>query len=222
MVAVPFAAHAITFIGTGTNGGYNLKAQATFSWSAGVLTVALKNTAVNPTDIPAHALSGVYWNMTGNPAMTKNSVALGGSSTIVNPDGGTFAKKYGFKGGITSASLGVTNAYGLSSVGLGIFGKSDQFDSSGGGGSQLNGDDYDLISAAGHASQPQLNSIPLVQDEVIFKMNLASFNESDISNVRFHYGSDAADPTTGVVPEPATMSLLGLALIPALRRRKSN
>lgn len=221
-LVVPAASMAaVTFTATGTDAGYNLAAKAVFSYSAGVLTVSLTNTAADPADVPSHTLSGVYWNLLGAPALTKNGVALGGGSTIVNPDGGTFAKKYGFKSSITNATLGVTNAYGLSSTGLGIFGKSEQFDSSGSGGSQIQGDDYNLISAAGHANQPFLNSNPLVQDTVVFNLNVASLNESDISNVVFHYGSALDDPTIKSVPEPATMALLGLGALGFARRRKA-
>lgn len=221
-VAVPFAGQAVVFTGTGVNGGYTLKAKADFSWSAGLLTVKLTNLAPTAADVPAHTLSGLFFNLTGNPGMTKNNAAIGSGSTLVHDPGGVIiGDHYAFKSGITfnGGTINVANAYGISSVGLGIFSPGDTFTGNGG---SVNGDDYNIISAAGHLSHPQLNSNPMVKDTMVYQMNLASFSEDMVKNVKFHYSSATSGETLNAVPEPATMSLIGLALIPALRRRKAN
>ncbi|MBX3111206.1 MAG: PEP-CTERM sorting domain-containing protein [Fimbriimonadaceae bacterium] len=133
--------------------------------------------------------------------------------------GVTLGQHYALKSGITAGgTLNVTDAYGLSSVGIGIFGPGNLFIS---GGGSPNGDDYNVISAAGHESQPQLNSIPLVQDTLVNQLNVASMSESDISNVAFHYGSDINDPTITSVPEPVSLAVLGLGALAVARRRKA-
>lgn len=105
--------------------------------------------------------------------------------------------------------------------------------------SALNGIEFGLVPDAWVAGSGNggLDNNALIEGTVQFVLNLGttSLNESDIKNVYFTYGTSAGEntvpgttstptstgtPTTGSIPEPALLSLLGMALAGAAYRRR--
>ena len=126
---------------------------------------------------------------------------------------------------------GVTQHYGLSSAGYGVgsytfvSGATDQPHQ----GTPPAGGDYGLVSAGYTTAGDNggvTNNQPYVKNSVIFNLGAYNGSLSNISNLRFQYGTALTDtnlPGTPPVPEPATwtMMLVGFAGIGvAMRRRR--
>src|SRR5262249_4899097 len=106
------------------------------------LQVTLTNTFhFSGTLTPSDNVTAVFWDMAGNPALSKvgGSAKIAIGSTVLNSafdnttglsdlrDVGT---EYAFKQTSPGGLSPLTQDYGLSSSGLGIFGVSDRFDTS--------------------------------------------------------------------------------------------
>lgn len=229
---------AVTF--SGTSG--SLAASVSFDIltigpDAGKLRVVLDNTSAADVMVPVDVLTGVFFNVTGGVGQLSrvSATALGGTyqgTTLVNPAGTVVGGEWGYAAA-SSVTLPGANV-GISSSGLGIFGPGDVFP--GGnldGPADPNGLQYGLTSAGDIKStgNPALLDTRLTNHSVSFLLTpVSGFSLSQISNVFFQYGTNLSEPhfpggggggPGGNTPEPATLALLGLALVAGtLARRK--
>jgi hypothetical protein len=219
-------------IGTGANTG--LRAEAEFSVSGGNLQVKLTNSAIAPftVDNPAEVLTGVFFDLSGSPALSKSggSAQIAAGSTWVNfsaPSGftGNVGGEWAFKSGFGSG----LPQFGLGASGLGgTFGPGDTFTNADlSGGSGAGGVDWGLVSSNYNAGDGNggINNEPLIRNSAIFTLtglapdfDLAS---GTINNVRFQYGTTMTEPSIvgASAPEPGSLTILGLAVAPLVGRR---
>lgn len=213
------ASAAVTFTGSGNNPEANATASgsATFSISGNILTVVLANTTLPRTAAQGNAMTGVTFDLDSaspvlglsSTAMTAGSLlwtselnstavaALAGSWTNVlggSPLGEYGVATTGFNGRFNGGSISLGNAspnYGIVAPGT-----------------------FDGTNVVFGGSQ-----FPFIQDSMTFTFTgVSGISESQISNVTLLFGTDG----TGVVqtPSPAATSLIGLAGLVALRRRR--
>lgn len=238
------SAHAVTFFASQTIGGYNYSASADFTYNSlsHVLSITLKNTASSPIANQGQGLSGLYFDVLGNPTLTASSASVGSGATIVNDspnlNDSKIGQEWAFRNNIGTAEASFTDArYGISATGLNIFGPSDRFDTtgnlSGPSNGSVAGDDFDIVPGSQASySGGGLDGTPFVQNAMVFYLNTPTnftLNANTIANVAFHYGSDQSFPTLNgastSVPEPGTLALLSgivpLGAVVGLRRRKA-
>jgi hypothetical protein len=215
---------------TGTSG--TLAASATFDVVGGDLQVTLTNTAAGDVNFPTEILHALFFDIAGTPSLTYTSANICGTCTFTGTVQGTgtdVGAEWAFKQNAGGLGSGVTQSYGLSSSGYGIFGPGNVLSSSpdrGGNASPPGGADFGLVSAGYTTAGDNggvTNNQPYIKNSVIF--DLGAFNGSldSISNVRFQYGTALSDPSVPGVPEPATwaMMLVGFGGIGmAMRRRR--
>lgn len=241
-------AASLTFSGTGTNGnsGNPLSAEVTFDdmINPGNLTVTLTN--LNGASVPSDVLTGLFWDITGDPALLLNSATA--ANVISQPTNLTnvnlqSAPRQGITGGgsgprvewgfaFNSSGLGggsvstqVTQHYGLGTAGFGI---SPSFNLT--GGQQFN---YGIIAQKNANANPQVSGGTFVDDSAVFVLSIPlNFDLNAIQNVRFQYGTALGEPSfpgeeippeEPEVPEPSTMAGLAFFLggLMLTRKRKS-
>jgi len=212
----------VTFIGSdGT-----MSAGVTFDTSGTNLLVTLTNTstldALRPTDI----LTAMFFQSEITLNLAPVSAVVPAGSTVLfgtTDPGNSVGGEWAYKAGIWGAS-----SYGISSVGLGLFGPHDLFP-----GSNLQGPDspdglqYGITSAGDNpltGNTPVTGDNALIKNEVVFVLSglPVGFDPStSITSVMFQYGTDLTDPHCyGVrTPEPATLGLLAISSLIAFRRR---
>lgn len=230
MIAATLSAQAdfsftLTGAGVGVN-GYALASSATFTFvdATDSFTVLLANTAGTEVRDPGNLLSGVFFSIAGSPSLTKVSATLGtGSDNVVKNNsvvsgGYNLNDEWAYKAGI-NPSFAPGSSYGISAVGLGIFGGADTFS---GTGPSPSGDGFDICPATGTTpNAPSIKNYELVNHRMLFTFSTtASLEASDIANVRTHYGSGSEFATVDLVPEPLTLSSLAVGCATLLRRRR--
>lgn len=226
-VATPAVA-ATTF--TATNGS-NLSASAAFDIVGGNLILTLTNTSGVDVNNPAQVLHALFFDIAGNPALTYTSADICASCTFVGTVSGTgtnVGAEWAYLQNASGLGGGVTQDYGLSSAGYGLFGPGDVLSGApdrGGATTPPDGGDFGILSAGYTTAGDNggiTNNQPYIKNSVIF--NLGAFNGSlsSVSNLRFQYGTALTDPSLTAVPEPATwaMMLLGFAGIGVSMRRR--
>jgi hypothetical protein len=198
------------------------------------LRVKLSNTSMTDVLQNPDVLTAVFFDIAGTPNLVKDSAKLADGSTVLHGSagpGGNVGGEWGYKRNTSGLGSGVTQKYGISAVGFGIFSASNRFDTtqnlfdppSG----SLNGIDYGLTSSvddpttgSGHVSGSQ--AWPLIKNGVVLQFTglPTTFKLSDITNIRFQYGSSLTAPclTGSLVPEPGTLALLGLGVAPIVAR----
>jgi hypothetical protein len=234
-MALPAQATSVTF--SGSLG--SLSASAAFAADGlGGLTVTLTNTSTNDVLVQADVLTAVFFQLDGNPALTKVSalVASGSTAYFYAPATTNVGKEWAYLGG-----------EGISATGLNIFGPGDRFDTTGNltgpPSGSVGGVDWGITSAGDNLATPNhptppgpvTGSNPLIQNAVVFTFSglpLGFDVNTDISDVVFQYGSDLCDPhfggdpppppPPGAVPEPVTVlsGLMGLGGLGAYLRKR--
>ncbi|MEH2163660.1 MAG: XDD4 family exosortase-dependent surface protein [Nostoc sp.] len=237
-------AASMTFSVTGTNSASNnaLASSVVFDdlLNPGKLTVTLTN--MKNVSVPSDVLTSVFWDYAGSPlnlsliSATASKVTQNNPSTTTNnvnllntPNNG---KEWAFASTTNSAGLinGVTQDYGLGTVGLGIF-------QGIGGQQQVN---YGIIDGYNANANSPVKGGSFVDNSATFVLSglPTNFDISKIGSVRFQYGTDLKEPsiikaqgsyysppppTPKKVPEPGTTAALSLFAVGALRgvRKKS-
>jgi hypothetical protein len=205
-------------------------AKVTFENVGNTLVAKLKNTSMSDVGVPNEVLTGVFFKVTGNPALTRVSGVLGATSNVVNgatPLDGVVGGEWALGEGLNQYGANM----GISSSGLGLFGPSDRFP-----GANLYGPEspdglqYGLTSAGDNPStgNSAVTDTPLIKNEVIFTLGNWTFGDPTdyISNVTFQYGTALTEPSisgTRIVisqaPEPGVAVLLTVAGAALVRRR---
>ena len=240
LIAAP--AHAmVTFSSTGSGNDEILSASASFnlavSGTTTQLVVTLTNTgAYNPND-PADILTTVFFSLPGDPTLTRVSAVLDTGSTLFfqgavtnEPSGNVIGGEWAYKTGLTGAPGGADQ--GISSSGLNLFGPHDVFPGPTLGGLEgkpPDGVSWGLTTSVDDSSAYNggLTRRGFIKNSVVFTLGNvpASLDSSQISNVRFQYGTSSSEPNiVGVavaVPESSTFALVSgrLLAIVLLRRR---
>jgi hypothetical protein len=230
-VGIP-SAHADSLIFNGSSA--NLAASATFNFSGDVLTITLANTATVSPTTSAGVLTGVFFDMTGNPTLTPVSALLpAGSSVVQTSSCGNFncagATNVGGEWGYAEGGLVNLNGddRGISSAGYlnGNIGGGANFGGvnyDGPSNGSLNGTDFGIVNSGfvAFSGNNGLDNDGLIQDRVVFTLTgVSGLDASSVSNVFFTYGtSQPGEPNFpgtpqgfpgGQVPEPSSVFLLG-------------
>src|SRR4051794_31075035 len=130
--ALGAATPAAAVVFNGTN-GTNLSASVAFNILAGnTLQVILTNTsAVDVNDNP-NVLQAVFFNIAGTPTLTYTDADLTAGSALTGTflgSGSDVGAEFAYKRNTSGLGAGVTQVYGLSSAGYGIFGPGDTLNS---------------------------------------------------------------------------------------------
>lgn len=199
----------------------NLAASVEFEVSGNSLLVTLTNTAPGPALVPADSLTGVFFDWNGNPSLTQQTAVLAGTSTVLFPpsgdgtDSGNLGGEWAFASGLSGAPHNAS--YGISSSGLDLFGDANFAGANLQGPVAVNGMQYGIVPASGTTggNPPMTNgSSAFINNAVLFTFDITGQNLdlNDIMNVSFQYGTSLSEPNLTIVPEPATLSLIGLGL----------
>jgi len=221
LLAAADGANAVTF----TQAEGQRSASVTFEVkSETFLEVTLRNTWDFDVADPEHVLTAVFFDLAGDPTLTRVSGLLDSGSVVhFGPDGsGTIGGEWAYQTGLQWPALLVPFGFsgsvggqsqGISSAGLDFFGPKDRFPGTNLEGPEApDGLNYGLLSQGydegGNAAVAW--QFPLIQNSVVFELGglPSGFDpETHVTHVEFQYGTDLF-----VIPEPLTMAGLVLGI----------
>jgi hypothetical protein len=235
----PGIGHADPLTVSGSQG--DLAATASFAKSGNNLIVTLTNTSTVDVGNAAELLTAIFFDLAGNPTLTPVSAVLNTGSVVVDvgvgvggptdPDPDGVGGEWGYRRSTSAldSGNGVTQLQGISSAGFNVFGGGDVFpgaDLDGPPSGSPNGAQYGLLSAGdnimtGNGSLNSSNNQYFIKNSVVFTLSGLSDTfdvDTDISNIRFQYGTGLNEPSFGgtptpppvPTPEPAVLTLVGL------------
>ena len=189
-------------------------ADATFSGST--LTIVLTNTSGNLgaiNNMGSALLAGIGFNLPTGLSFASGSVALNGTSSIVNPPGGSFNlnEKWGYGG---TAAPFQTGHHVIGSIGFNVSTlQSAAIDNFANSGVNLSGPSWGLLSL----NQAPFSGGPTaIEDSIVITLNLTGTYNGDLiafinsQDVALAFGS--SDSRGAAVPEPATMLPTGIGI----------
>ncbi len=204
-------------------------ASATFDQSGTSLIVTLTNTSTHDAMVPTDILTAVYFDVTGDPALSRTSailapgsvVKVGGTGALVPVSGGVVGGEWAY---LNNTNPPLPNNSGVSSVGLGVFGPGDLFPGPNlEGPTSPDGVEFGITSLGDNllTGNGGLSGEDLIQNSVVFTLGGYTGDPStDVTAVTFQYGTAIDAPTypgspggNPNVPEPATLVLMGTAAI---------
>ncbi len=206
-------------------------ASVTFDTSASNLIIILTNTSGIDALGPIDAVTAIFFDIVGNPALVPVSALLYGSSVAYQTDPGTLIVFDGNVGGEWDYSSNLGGAPGGALQGIGSAGLSTLSGGFGNGSfngpnlwgpgspspdpGAVNGPQGGIMSAFDDPTtyNPGHDTV-FVNDSVIFTLSglPTGFELYDIYNISIQFGTSLDEPTLRV-PEPATLVLFGFGLI---------
>ena len=211
-----------------------LSASAKFEFDSGTkkLTITLTNTSTLDVVRTSQALGGLFFDVAGaNLSLSgSDSAILPAGSTVLyanaadNPDNVTVNGTLNGTGDVSPewafANTGPDGqANGVSSSGYNLFGPGDRFNTQYDLDSPRSpdGSNYLITSAGDDASTGNSGLIndPIIRNSVVFTLTSdADFDpQTDISNVRFQYGTSIDEPSFRGMPEPGSVFVWSLLAI---------
>jgi hypothetical protein len=241
LAAVP-AAYADSQVFTGSSG--NLAASATFNFSGNTLAITLSNTATISPTTTAEALTGVFFDLVGNPTLTPVSALLTAGSSVIQTSscgvqacsgitnvGGEFSYAPGGLGSLAGDDRGISSSgYLNTNTSAGNFNGLNYDGPSNG---SLDGADFGIVNSGfvPFSGNSGMDGDALIKDKVVFTLTgVSGLTASSVSNVFFTYGtSQPGEPSfagtsqgfLNPIPEPSSFLLFGtLAALLGQRLKK--
>jgi protein with PEP-CTERM/exosortase system signal len=190
--------------------------------AGGFLQVTLTNTGTGNPANPADILTALFFNLAGDPSLSRDSAVLGAGSTVIHgPAVSTDPAPNGVGGEWAYNNTQSVNGAneGISSAGFGTFGVGDRFPGKNlQGPDSVNGVQYGITTAFDTpvGDNMGISTVGLIKNQVVFTLDNFTGSLADISHVSFQYGtmlSDTNIPGTPPVPDSGpTAMLLGLSL----------
>src|SRR5262245_60337749 len=191
-------------------------ATADFSVVGGNLVLKLTNTASGDVWDPAHVLTGLYFDVAGDPTLTALSATtcVDCITNYPNPDPTNISGEWAFR---QATDVAFKADYAVGATGLGLFGRNNLIAGASPiqapaspGGVDFGITSKDDIPGTNHG----LSTVPLINNYVVFTFSgiSSSFDLSTIEVKAWQYGSNLNE---AVVPEPATLMLFGPAAFAA-------
>jgi hypothetical protein len=199
-----------------------MAASANFTTLPGnFLQVTLTNTGTGDPANPGDILTALFFNLAGDPLLSRDSAVLGAGSTVIHgPTPSTDPAPNGVGGewAYINNVAGVSGANeGISSAGFNIFGPGNRFPGNNlQGPTSPNGVQYGITTAFDTAANDNTGIADgLIQNQVVFTLDNFTGTLADISNVSFQYGTALTETRIpGAVPDSGmTATLLGVALV---------
>ena len=184
-----------------------------------LLQVTLTNTGTGDPAAPGNILSALFFNLAGDPLLSRDSAVLGAGSTVIhgptpstNPTPNGVGGEWAYNN--TQSVFGANE--GISSAGFGVFGVGDRFPGNNlQGPDSVNGIQYGITTAFDTPGNDNTGiSVGLIQNQVVFTLDNFTGSLADISHVSFQYGTALTETNIpGNVPDSGrTAMLLGLSL----------
>jgi hypothetical protein len=202
-------------------------AQVDFARSGSDLIVTLTNTSAADALVPTDILTAVFFDVSGNPLLTRtsallplsSSVLVGGTGVDVTPGDRIVGGEWSY---LNSISDPANHNSGISSTGVGTFGPGNRFPGNNlQGPTSPNGVQYGITTAGDNllTGNGGLSGEHLIKNSVVF--TLAGFGSEPnivITAARFLYGTSLDEPqfegtVVTPVPEPTAVTLAAIGFV---------